>query len=214
MANVIMSKTAITGNASSALDNIDGNSMNQQDLAHVMNGRLYQWWGETTGGSPTEVSPFIIRPDTNPTGKQWKLLHYYQPYYFGTLGSMISSNGSNIAEQGLIASAVTEAGTYWICGQAGFMADGTLDCSTVIRTGASATYGNCTYAMVESAYTAQTGVMNLSVVVCNFVKALNAGDYIHLGGRCSSSTNWRYIQGDTGVSSIPGMTALFWVRII
>lgn len=73
MAKTVYIKTALTGGASNALDGIDGSSIADGDLAHVLVSNVLYVYALDADLSGSEASPYLINPDTNPGTKTWVL---------------------------------------------------------------------------------------------------------------------------------------------
>jgi hypothetical protein len=80
MANMVYKKTALTGGTTNALDYIDGNSLNDGDMAivHTAAKEVYFYQLNASSGQ-AESSPDIISPDNNAGNKRWELLTPVQP---------------------------------------------------------------------------------------------------------------------------------------
>jgi hypothetical protein len=71
MAKIYWGKTALTGGAANALDSLDGNNLNDGDIAHVIvSGVLHVYKLDADSGL-TESSPERIVPDANAGTKVW-----------------------------------------------------------------------------------------------------------------------------------------------
>ena len=69
---------ALTGGESDALDGIDGDTLNNKDVATVLdvtNGVMYEYYLDSSSGA-AEDSPHVISPDTNANDKRWILFHF------------------------------------------------------------------------------------------------------------------------------------------
>ena len=67
-------KTALTGGAPNALDNIDAVTLGDGDIAMVFSDGVFRMYKLETGHTEEETSPHIIKPDQNALTKRW-ILH-------------------------------------------------------------------------------------------------------------------------------------------
>jgi hypothetical protein len=109
MANII-TKYALTGGASNALDFVDGADLSVNDVAFVWyNGLTYHYILDESGAA--ESSPSVIAPDANAGNKRWKL----QGVYAGslTLGTPlpVASGGTGAATAAAAFTALKQAAT-------------------------------------------------------------------------------------------------------
>lgn len=72
--NIYFDKTTLTGGGASALDSIDGATLNDGDKAFVYTSGdiLYVYLLDADSGQ-AENSPYVISPDSNAGSKRWKL---------------------------------------------------------------------------------------------------------------------------------------------
>lgn len=92
MANIYYANT-LTGGGLTALDNIDGDDLNDLDSAIVVTQSGSYLYSLDADLNLSESSPDIIRPNTNPGTKCWALQAYYDPHKY--ISGLTISNGTD-----------------------------------------------------------------------------------------------------------------------
>lgn len=82
MAKEVYIRTGLTGGSTTDLDGIDGNQLNDGDVAFVFDSNTSYIYQLDASSGASESSPDVIAPDTNPGTKRWILQEAY-----GTGGS-------------------------------------------------------------------------------------------------------------------------------
>jgi len=86
-------RTSLTGGGDTALDNLDGSTLQHDDSALVVTSSYaYFYKLDATSGAP-ENSPNIIAPDSNPGTKRWVLISIYGSGEINTASNIGSGEG-------------------------------------------------------------------------------------------------------------------------